>query len=274
MSRPIRFAFFILAALAPVLLADGWSGAAGAVGNVLVPDSTNAPNLGLMPRAAAPAADAAAAKPDDAAATAPAAPAVSLPALTDDGVSTASPLPATPIPGLSNPPGALGADGQNGMPTTVIDEPSAVPYDLGAKGMAPPAHRLTISLSQKSAWGPDDIAAISDKLGIAAAQVPSQCRLTLTGLLITDKTPGAFDTAGAPQAVGYYDGNLSMILINARALCPVGQLPPNRGYVIHSGNGYAVPLTGVTCPAPIPGRPPAGIVVQYSGNGASSCQYQ
>jgi hypothetical protein len=256
-------------------------------GVLLPPDSkSGAPNLGLVPSEPAPAPAAVDSPHTD----------ISKESNANDQPSAKSILPSieparlpyTPVPAQVAP-----ANGEFAMPTTVVREPDmstmpppqplTIPANLSpeeAKVFAEAANNLktpytlSVGFAANSVWGLGDIDEVSNHLGIDKSKVTSLCRMSLGGILLTNKRPYAFETGLAPRASVNYDGTITNTTIHVQALCGTVPLPPNKGIVIQIGDKYAVALGGVTCPPPPYTNALKQLIVLYNGNGAGECKYQ
>lgn len=239
-------------------------------GNVLLPDdnsNSGAPNLGLTPSSsnppaptantqnpapAAPAKPAAQPNAQQPAAQQPAQTAAPAAPATSQTAQPANPqafLPFTPTPTLKTAPGT----GSNKMPTMVIELPETPDFSQ-IQGMNMPMSAL-VELSQQSTWSTTDLATLTQKLGITGSRATSACRISLNGMLITDKTPGLIDSRGTTSTVVHFDGQVRSIIIGTRALCDTGTAPPEGAGVLQKmGNLFVVPLNSALCRAPANGQ--------------------
>jgi hypothetical protein len=248
-----------------------------AAGDVLLPSDSSAPNLGLSPTVE---------KKSDATKQAPPAvpseaPSAALPSLSSE------PMPYTPIPKTP------AVDTSGGLPTTVLKQPDlstmAVPdtppaapanmtpenakiYEEAIETLKTP-YAVNVAFADKSAWGADDVAKVTSMLGIAKDKVQSLCHLSLGGILTTDKRPYVFEMGMQPQTTVKYNGALTGANLNAKALCALVPLPPNKGMVIQMGEKYVVNLGIATC-APPAGMAAKRLLVLYKGGGTGECQFQ
>lgn len=248
--------------LAAPVLASLLAVPAFAASDVLLPPSdAPAPNMGLAPPSAAPA---------PLAAPAPAAPSATM-----DAAPMAETHPYTPVPQPSLPAPILT---NNGLvrPTTVIQMPAmpALPQMPAGAGVPKPAHALEVELGNKSVWGSDDISTVSDRLGIAAKDVPTHCHMSLQALVVTDKTPTMVDLTSSLSGSAGYDGTLRTVRATVRALCDAtAPLPANKGFIMQMGDKYVVQLGIALCTAP-ESPAPQKLTITYAGDSNANCAFQ
>jgi hypothetical protein len=255
-----------------VILAAMAAHQAFAAGNVLLPSHGNEPtasSLGLAPNDGTPATpsitlDSAAPAAVNTIDGAPAGRSAPPP---EDGILPS--LSSASLPYTPGPP-AADMDEARGIPTTVIKQP---PVSYAAMQAQFP-YVISIRLSGKSIWVSGDLDRINNRLGIARNRVASQCRVSLTGLLMTDKGAYPFDTGLSPGTDAHYDGALSNAMVQVQAVCDAGPLPPNSGLVIQAGDKYVATLGNITCAPPARSQAFQQIAVLYAGNSDTRCAYK
>ena len=210
-------------------------------GNVLLPpddgSSASTPNLGFMPS------ESSSVEPLPVPKTTPA----------------VTPPPATPEPAAPTP-----------TPT-----PTPAPTPQPTPPQQAPANYLTISLTQSSYWKPYDIANVSSQLGIPRGLVTSECRLGISGMLITNQGAVAVDSNQSPTINVPYEGYVTNASLTTYAACTSAPQPAPSTYIQRIGDKFSVSLSSAFC---MPPAPFAGTIRQlwitHGVNGSDSCAYQ
>jgi len=212
-------------------------------GNVLLPpDDGNgggAPNLGLspsLPEAPQPAPKDTAPKPKDKPEALPPAPAPVL-----------APLP-TPVP-----------------PTQPLVPPNAPQQSFN----------LGIALADNSIGTSSDIQTISEQLGIPVNLVRAECRIGLSGLLVTDRGTIAVDSDGNTHVTASYSGTVVNAILSTQAVCHTAPKPSPNSYVQRIGDQFAITLGSAFC---TPAMPFEGtktrLTITHTATGNDTCLYQ
>jgi|GEM_PF-4199199 len=232
----------------------GWATQAQA-GNVLLPDDNNSagssgPNMGLVPMqnevpAPAPVKTQQPQPQAQPQANVPA----QAPVAEPQSAAPQAYLPYTPVPSASR---KTGTQTPYKTPTMLIDTPETPDYSQ-LPGLELP-FSAGVALSQQSVWSANDVTAINQKLGIAMNKVASACRISLSGMVLSDKMSGLIDSRGSTSTVTHFDGKVRSLMVSTRALCDVGTLPEGAGVVQKQGNYFIVPLSTATCKTPANGQ--------------------
>lgn len=277
---------------------------ANATGNVLLPSTSSGnddrqPNLGLVPQIkpapTAPTTATPQAQATDAPAPAPtlqtAAPTVSI----VPPSSNAEPAPAANASTAAALLSKLLPPQQTSMPAAQQPSIARSGSTIIIKSTTPPAlptqfqispelqkylpasmqmSRLTISLSNRSVWGPSDIINISDKLGMPQKQVTETCILSLQGVVSASKSTTTFNTGSNGTGEAQYNGAINKIHAQMSALCPATtQVPSGKGVINQLDDKYVIRLGAGSC-SPSQSSPPTQLTVTYAGNGRAQCDFQ
>lgn len=224
-----------------------------AAGEVLVP--TDAANLGLQPTAQPSTAP----ETKQEAGSLPYTPAPQTP-------STLSDVPATP-PSPGSTPAVVALPG---MATMVVKMPDPTEAEKNAASLP---HSINISIN--SVWGPAFLKLVNNQLDIAEAQITSQCIISASGFIQTDKGMHMFDTRTTGTTVGKYDGKISGMTSVIRALCiPPSVLPEKKGTIFQVDDKYAVTLSAVHCSASNSSPMPGSAIINVHSSGLAQCDLQ
>jgi hypothetical protein len=194
-------------------------------------------------------------------------------------LSTPNSLPAPPLPNIGGGSSFSAASyavpnpytvPQMQIPTKIVKMPQQADYDSSLSTLLPKSIGVSIEDAQ---WGADDLAAVNRSLSIPVEQVAKNCQIAFSGTLTSSTGGYMFDTgASQNQATLHFDGTPRSMNLMTKALCNTIPLPPNAGTVLQVGDKYVVSMGSSDCPPPPSGA--QSMVVQYSGNGKSQCNYQ
>ncbi len=245
--------------------------AAQATGNVLLPssgnDTSSAPNLGIAPPPAPSTPQTVTSPPAAATTQAPAytpTPAIMAAPQTSESAVNLNEI-LSPIDDQSAKNLPAGAS-----PTRILHQTDNASALSQATANLP--YALNISINGRSVFGSDDVAQISDKLGLSRDQIGAACYLSVSGLIQTDRGGGIVDGGLSPQITVRYDGIIQGSMLAAEALCTANKLPPGSGFINQLGNRYVITLQPISCAAPT--RQVTQMVITYDGTEKSSCAYQ